>query len=177
MNGVVTISLCFVGYEIYDQWISQLPSSNVSIYLMTDNPKTQQRFIDKYKHRIKVYNSISTTSLVNKPINININNGNNNGGFNSNNTSPSGIKTIPQDSSIIVLNQTLDEYASPLSSSVLPIDYRYTTIEHTLMDVLIASHAKYFHPAGYSSMSDFTKTMRTMHRWDYCDCQYRACFD
>jgi len=129
---------------------------------MTDNPMTQQRFIDKYKHRIKVYNSISTTSLVNKPINIT--------------TSPSGIKSI-QDSSIIVLNQTLDEYASPLSNSVLPIDYRYTTIEHALMDVLIASHAKNFHPAGYSSMSDFTKIMRIMHRWDYCDCQHRACFD
>ena len=130
---------------------------------MTDNPMTQQRFIDKYKHRIKVYNSISTTSLVNKPINIT--------------TSPSGIKSIPQDSSIIVLNQTLDEYASPLSNSVLPIDYRYTTIEHALMDVLIASHAKNFHPAGYSSMSDFTKIMRIMHRWDYCDCEHRACFD
>ena len=129
---------------------------------MTDNPMTQQRFIDKYKHRIKVYNSISTTSLVNKPINVT--------------TSPSGIKSI-QDSSIIVLNQTLDEYASPLSNSVLPIDYRYTTIEHALMDVLIASHAKNFHPAGYSSMSDFTKIMRIMHRWDYCDCQHRACFD
>jgi hypothetical protein len=129
---------------------------------MTDNPMTQQRFIDKYKHRIKVYNSISTTSLVNKPINIT--------------TSPSGIKSI-QDSSIIVLNQTLDEYASPLSNSVLPIDYRYTTIEHALMDVLIASHAKNFFPAGYSSMSDFTKIMRIMHRWDYCDCQHRACFD
>jgi hypothetical protein len=129
---------------------------------MTDNPMTQQRFIDKYKHRIKVYNNISTTSLVNKPINIT--------------TSPSGIKSI-QDSSIIVLNQTLDEYASPLSNSVLPIDYRYTTIEHALMDVLIASHAKNFHPAGYSSMSDFTKIMRIMHRWDYCDCQHRACFD
>lgn len=141
---------------------------------MTDNPMTQQRFIDKYKHRIKVYNSISTTSLVNKPINININS---NDGLNSNTTSPSGIKSIPQDSSIILLNQTLDEYASPLNNSVLPIDYRYTTIEHALMDVLIASHAKNFHPAGYSSMSDFTKIMRIMHRWDYCDCQHRACFD
>jgi hypothetical protein len=48
-------------------------------------------------------------------------------------------------------------------------DHRYTTLEHTLVDVLIAAHAKDFKPALYSSLSDlvtlFAQIGKRERRW------------
>jgi len=36
-------------------------------------------------------------------------------------------------------------------------DHRFTTLEHTLIDVIIAAHAQTFKPSSFSSLSDLVR--------------------
>jgi hypothetical protein len=45
---------------------------------------------------------------------------------------------------------------------VLEEDHRFTTLEHTLIDVIIAAHAKVFKPSGFSSLSDLVRTFEAI---------------
>jgi hypothetical protein len=51
----------------------------------------------------------------------------------------------------------------------LAADHRYTSIEHTLIDVLIAAHSKTFKPGAFSSLSDlvsmFSKIGKKERGW------------
>jgi hypothetical protein len=55
---------------------------------------------------------------------------------------------------------TISTSSSPLPSSSitkkveLPIDHRYTTLENTVIDIIIAAHAKVFRPTLFSSLSE-----------------------
>lgn len=94
------------------------------IFLMTDDPKTQQYFIEKYGlKKIIVYDQVGE-------------------GLDPNQMAAVEHETTP---------------------------IRYTTLEHTVIDVFIAAHAKQFHPSGYSSSSDlvkiFSRIGRGKHNW------------
>ena len=52
------------------------------------------------------------------------------------------------------------------SSVGIPEDYRFTTLEHTLIDVLIAAHAKSFKAAMFSSLSDLVSIFANIGRKD-----------
>ena len=46
-------------------------------------------------------------------------------------------------------------------SADLPLDHRYTSLEHTLIDVLIAAHAISFRAAAFSSLSELVWMFRS----------------
>ena len=51
-----------------------------------------------------------------------------------------------------------------------PVDFRYTSLEHTIIDVLVAAHAKKFKPSLYSSLSDLVGHFRDVSSgWKWCE--------
>jgi hypothetical protein len=48
--------------------------------------------------------------------------------------------------------------------------FRFTTLEHTVIDVFIAAHAKVFKPSGYSSLSDLVFKMSSIGKTHYGWC-------
>lgn len=52
--------------------------------------------------------------------------------------------------------------------SQLSSEFRYTSLEHTVMDIYIAAHATQFRPAGFSSISEFVRTINALHWKDWC---------
>lgn len=60
-----------------------------------------------------------------------------------------------------------DNYAT---SGNLTADHRYTTLEHTLIDVLIAAHAKHFKASVFSSLSDLVKMFDLIGKRDRSWC-------
>jgi hypothetical protein len=69
---------------------------------------------------------------------------------------------------ILVYNR-IDESKNKESSGK-PVDFRYTSLEHTLIDVLIAAHSKNFKPSLYSSLSDLVRNFHSIgrHDWNWC---------
>eukprot|EP01038_Epipyxis_sp_PR26KG_P008200 gene8200-11092_t len=119
---------------------------NESVYLMTDNPKTQSEFLSSYgSTKIKVYMNI-TPEENQVPIQLSKE------GTNKNNKN--GNNTIPK----------------------LALDHRFTTLQHAVIDIHIAAHAKEFRASAFSSVSDLVKMIRGIHRWDGCDCDTRYCY-
>lgn len=49
-------------------------------------------------------------------------------------------------------------------NTTLPVDHRFTSLEHTLIDVLIAAHAKDFRGAPYSSLSELVAIYKSIGR-------------
>ncbi len=45
-------------------------------------------------------------------------------------------------------------------------DHRYTTLENTVIDIVIAAHARQFKPAIFSSMSELVSTMSSVGKRD-----------
>lgn len=43
-------------------------------------------------------------------------------------------------------------------------DHRFSTLEHTLLDVVIAAHAKVFRPSGFSSLSELVALLHRLGR-------------
>lgn len=118
----------------YFEFIDSHSATNVSstldshsrhpcVYLMTDNPTTQQTFLKRYgSSRLLVYKRISST---------------------------------PEEGSI-----------------------RFTSLFHTLVDVLITAFTYDFKPSFYSSMSDLVRTfnvtfVRDRHHTFYAACRHR----
>ena len=63
--------------------------------------------------------------------------------------------------------------ASLHNTDVITAPIRYTTLEHTLIDVLIAAHASKFHPSGFSSMSDLVQMFSRIGKEKYGWCNNR----
>lgn len=99
----------------YFKFIDLLPTT-MSIFLMTDNPMTQEHFLQKYGHeRILIY----------QPINI-----------------PERIYHNHRH------RLTPDRIFRKLNT------VRYTTLQHTLIDVMIAAHSSIFMGSSVSSLSE-----------------------
>ena len=104
-----------INIEAYIEFVE----SHDKVFLLTDNPDTQNFFMDKFPNKIIVY-----------------------------------------------------EKMTPKSNETKPVDFRYTSLEHTIIDVLVAAHAKTFKPSLYSSLSDLVGHFRNVgSSWQWCDYQ------
>jgi hypothetical protein len=106
------------------QFVESRPPEE-SIFLLTDNPDTQTFFINKYGNK-KILTYESMTAPINKlPLYI------------TNITSITDFNTNTTSSSINKAE-----------------DHRYTTLENTVIDVIIAAHAKTFKGTPFSSLTE-----------------------
>ena len=137
------------GYDHYYKWVDTRPPEE-PVYLMTDNPNTQRHFIEKYgRNKIFVYKNISSVESQ-VPI--------------------SQLVTAATPSAAAASVSSV-----PPETKKLAIDHRFTTIEHTIVDILISAHARDFKPAPFSSVSDFERMLNFLHRWKWCGCTFRGC--
>lgn len=109
---------------------------NENIYLMTDNPAGQKRHVDKYGDRILFYSRI-----------------------------------LPLNNTVIGGNPKINLQKNLLrdkndKKTFLPSSYRFTSLEHTLIDILISSHALIFKGSPFSSLSDLVNIYRHFLRED-----------
>ena len=114
------------------------------VFLLTDDPKTQRMFIHKYgKNKIIVYRDIKEAH-----------------------EQPSLFVTNSKDK---IINHNTGGILLPMQfNNILNLteDHRYTSLEHTLIDVIIAAHAKEFKPSGFSSLSDLVLTFESIGKRD-----------
>lgn len=108
-----------VNLESYFHFVESRPADE-PVYLLTDNPKSQKLFLDKYgPKKIIVYSKI-TDEEHQQPVASSLKKGD-----------PRGIALVSQP--LATTNVTVPQLAE---------DHRFTTLEHTLIDVLIAAHSK-----------------------------------
>lgn len=157
-----------VNIQSYMDYVDNSPKHE-SIYLLTDNPTTQKLFLDKYgRQKILVYNEILSADkqkpmilrndpnkIINGQGSVNINDNVNTVITSANNIHTSSIK--------YGINKNRKHHN-------LTDDHRYTSTEHTLIDVIIAAHAKNFKPAMFSSLSDLVNMYQKIGRkeWGWC---------
>lgn len=159
-----------INLESYFEFVESRPIDE-PIYLLTDNPTTQSIFIEKYgRNKILLYseieseenqkpvvvsnqmrdnfrrlNIIKNENIIDDNVN-NINGALNNGHIRGHGRGHRNNKK-PH-------NTTLSE------------DHRFTTLEHTVIDIFIAAHSKTFKPAIYSSLSDLVKIFQNIGKKD-----------
>ena len=147
------------------------------VFLLTDNPDTQRLFLDKYGAKKIIFYSLIAEVDQQRPIGLR--NAVNSGNYSSNvDSDPQRSST--NSSNVLGLNrenfrggklgqsrnQSDSGHSKHLAATVLgrdrgqkkaftlSDDHRFTSLEHTLIDVLIAAHSKSFKPAMFSSLSD-----------------------
>lgn len=117
----------------YIRYVDSRPADE-PVFLLTDNPQTQQFFLDKYGPQKILVASSMNESMNQLPMHV----------------------QRSSDIAHLLLN------GKPLTDSTLPVgsgsikaeDHRFTTLENTLLDVLIAAHAKDFKASIFSSLSE-----------------------
>ena len=115
----------------YDRFIDTRPA-NEKIYLLSDNPFGQKRFLDKYGDRIIVYKKIIISS-----------------------------NFVSHSHSIDCWN--FDQKTDKKKKNItLPISYRYTSLQHTLIDVIISAKSIVFKGSPFSSLSDLVVRFRSV---------------
>eukprot|EP01038_Epipyxis_sp_PR26KG_P011993 gene11993-16056_t len=119
-----------LNYHHYFRFIESRPSEE-KIFLLTDNPTTQELFLSKYKTRILTYEPI-----------------------------------IPIEKQKIIITNNNNELKGNHHNFTAPEEYRFTSLEHTLIDVLIASHARIFKPSQFSSLSELVKMFEMIGKKD-----------
>ena len=114
--------------ESYDRFIDTRPVSE-KIYLLSDNPVGQKRFLDKYGDRIIVYKKIKMPSHLDD---------HRHGGEYWN----------------------TDQIEDKMKNETLPVSYRFTSLQHTLIDVIISSRSAIFKGSPFSSLTDLVVRFR-----------------
>lgn len=135
---------------------------NKAVFLMTDSPEVQSNFINQFGaskvltyHKIPGLNDQFKVSDYKKDPAL----------YNSpefGKKDASNISSVDSDMKHITVQAAI--------GSVLPEDHRFTTLEHTLIDVLIAAHSREFKPALFSSLSDLVRTYSWIgkKKWGWC---------
>jgi len=119
-----------VNIKSYFDFVESRPKDE-PVYLLTDNPDSQRLFLDKYgPQKILVYSVIAGHDRQ-EAIRLNT-------------YRPANATGDTADRRRL----------SAAGKKGLADDHRFTSIEHTLIDVLIAAHSKTFKPGIYSSLSD-----------------------
>jgi hypothetical protein len=130
------------------------------IFLLTDNPLTQQFFLKEYPTQIVIYSSMEIDLINQLPMKI------------------KNMKDI--DHLLPLIGRKVQKLsADPTNklnnnnnnSSSLASDHRYTTLENTIIDVLIAAHAKNFKASAFSSLSELVMMFNKIGRKDRGWCQ------
>ena len=73
-------------------------------------------------------------------------------------------EAIPNRTNQRPLNSWYGQAREDILNSTLPPDHRFTSLQHTLIDVLIAAHAKEFRGAPYSSLSELVAMYKSIGR-------------
>lgn len=124
----------------YFKFVDSRPAEE-RVFLLTDDPKTQRVFLNKYgAGKILVYSEIAEAHQQ-PPL------------------------VVLSGSELRFPNSTVGS-SSPSSSLVLAEDHRFTSLEHTLIDVLVAAHAKVFKPSGFSSLSELVRMFESIGKQD-----------
>jgi hypothetical protein len=124
----------------YMKFVESRPEHE-SVYLLTDNPATQQFFLETYGPKKILFFSDMNHDLVNKL--------------------PLSVKNL-DDIRYILRNET-----KPLKGNeTVAEDHRHTTLQNTLIDVLIAAHAQHFKAAPFSSLSELVSSFHRIGRQD-----------
>ena len=106
----------------YDRFVESRPEDE-KVYLLSDNPVGQKRFLDKYGDRIIVYKKIIM---------------------------PSHFVDHRHSSDYWNANQTMNR-----SNNVkFPVSFRFTSLQHTLIDIIISARSVAFKGSPFSSLSD-----------------------
>lgn len=128
--------------ESYDKFLNTRPDEE-KVFLMTDNPVGQKHHIDKYGNRILVYSKIIDPNANLIAISS------------ANNTKNENIKRE------LNIQNTLN---AQNTNTTLPSSHRFTSLEHTLIDILISANALVFKGSPYSSLSDLVVMYRNIVR-------------
>lgn len=137
-------------YHAFERFIDSYPPETKA-YLMTDNPQTQQIFLDKYgNEKLLVYRNMSIERSV---------------------IDTAAIPVVTTDETGrpgVIQKVLLDENASLAIGVNLPSEFRFTSIEHTLVDVLLAAHGKEFRGSAFSSLTELVIFFRSNYRQSWC---------
>lgn len=126
---------------LFFQRFMERQDPNDRYFLMTDNRQSQIEFFERFgSNKILVYRNISSKDEQ-LPIAV---------------AMRSPVSTATGGDVLAKMNATL------------PLDHRFTTLEHAVMDVYIAAHAKRFHPTPFSSVSDYVRMVKHLYRDNWC---------
>lgn len=136
-----------VNINSYFDFVESRPAGE-NVYLLTDNPESQRLFVDKYGARILYYQRIPPAAQQRSVVH--------------------SLGAGPSVKFTGGVRRAQDMDVAPLGndSLSLPGDHRFTSLEHALIDVLIAAHARTFKAAAFSSLSDLVNTFRDIGRRD-----------
>lgn len=124
-----------VNIKSYFDFVDSRPKDE-PVYLLTDNPDSQRLFLDKYgPQKILVYSVIAGHDRQ-EAVRLNTY------------RPANATGDTPGDRRRLLAGK------KGSAGGGLAEDHRFTSIEHTLIDVLIAAHSKTFKPGIYSSLSD-----------------------
>lgn len=145
----------------WNVWVT-INSTEKAMFMMTDNPTVQLYYRQEFPRKLKVYEEISQMVKPNHVVALSekdiVHKNNFVYGF-----TKSDFKELIVDLNNATVPSAISHIAmSNEERSVLPSMYRYTTLEHTLIDVLISAHAHHFHPSGMSSLSELVVILRRM---------------
>jgi hypothetical protein len=137
-----------VNINSYFEFVESRPKDE-PVYILTDNPGSQKMFLDKYgPKKILVYSVIASEAQQERVV-LNAYRAANATGDAQRRQLLSGKRSAGGAGGAAGSGGGVGG-----KSARLPDDHRFTSIEHTLIDVLIAAHAKTFKPGIYSSLSD-----------------------
>ena len=155
----------------YFRYVESRPA-NQSVFLMTDNRATQIQFLSKYgSSKILIYQNISMMN-VEQENSLDSRSPTSSGGHIRNETKHLKPKDHVPNGAEHADNKTRNLRVTPYrmlkavkhthtkSSNLHAPILRFTTLEHTLIDVLIAARAESFQPDLLSSLSDLTTILR-----------------
>ena len=130
--------------QAYFAYVDSRPPGE-PVYLLTDSPVTQRAFLDKYgPAKILVYAIIPPATAT----------------ATATATASSGGRSLSSSSS------SGSNSGSSGSGKALPADHRFTTLEHTLADVLIGAHSREFKGSPFSSLTELVKMFGDIGRRD-----------
>lgn len=122
----------------------QSKAKDEKVFLLTDNPATQNYFLKEFPGQVLIYSSMDSDVVNKLPMKI----------------------TNMKDIEHLLKNEKANVTTHSMAS-----DHRFTTLENALIDVIIAAHAKHFKPTIYSSLSELVTMFHRIGRRDRGWCQ------
>lgn len=135
-------------------WIESLHDDE-KVYFLTDSPEMQKKILETIDKNGKTFGSSKVIvyerildQQYQKPVSL---------------LTKRAILNPELFSNNSITNHTAIE-------SSLPEEHRFTTLEHTVIDVFIAAHCKYLRGAPYSSLSELVTTFHEVGQyiWGWC---------
>lgn len=132
----------------YFQFVESRPAGE-KVFLMTDSPATQQRFLRKFgRERVLVYSDIADEALQSPSLVMH----------------SSSFPALHDHTSLS--QQQQQQRMQRRQQHQLVEEHRFTPLEHTLIDVIIAAHAKEFKPSPFSSLSELVHMFEQIGKRD-----------